>query len=500
MSPERLKSGIADDIRNYYLIPQSARVNPRIFQALIQINKAHIVMLEERGIISSHVALTILNVLNEIEELGPDKFKVDYAVGDLYMNMESYVIEKTGDDVGGRMHTGRSRNDLYQTALHFTLTRTLIEVLDDLLNLRRSLVTIAESHVETIMPGYTHTQHAQPITFGHYVLAVFDGLTRDFDRLSNSYDRINRNPLGAAAIAGTGFQVDRNRTADLLGFEGLLENTLDAVSEKDDVLEVLSDLAIMATTLSRLANDLVYWSSEEFGMIELADRYCTSSSIMPQKKNPWGAELLRAYSGLVIGDLMKALTILKGVPIGFNMDIWVILENVLWDAVDISVGMIRILRGILQSLKVNRDIMQTLAPRGFSTTTELVDVIVRKKQIAFRTAHRIVGLLVRGVIEKGLLSSDITEELLDKSAVEIMGSPIGLATDEIQGALNVRTNVEMRNTIGGPAPNEVRRMIAYRKDALAKNEKSLQERKDNIGLATRKLEAAMETLSKKAPV
>lgn len=495
MLPERLGQGIADEILKCYVIPQAEASQRRIFNALIQINEAHVVMLKDEGIISGDECKKILRAILEIEKLGVDNFKFDPALGDLYMNMESYVIERIGEDVGGRMHTGRSRNDLFQTALHFALARRILQIQEEILRLSEILLNAAELHVATIMPGYTHTQHAQPITYGHYLLALLDAVTRDFDRLNSAFRRVNLNPLGAAALAGTGFPINRQRTSELLGFDGPLENTLDAVSEKDDIAEAVSGLAILATNLSRASNDLVYWSSMEFGMVELADQYCTSSSIMPQKKNPWGAEIVRAYSGDVIGNLMKALSILKGLPIGFNMDIWTIMENVVWDSVDLVYYMIRIMAGILQSLKVNTDVMEQLAPRGFSTVTELADTLVRTKGISFRTAHRIVGLLVRNAIQRGLEATDITSTMLDESSSKITGKAVRLSNEEIRNALDPRANIQMRKTLGGPAPEEVKRMIQQRTRHLAISRGVLMEARNKFDTASKNLQDTVRTMS-----
>jgi argininosuccinate lyase len=496
LEPERLGQGIADELLKSYVIPQAEPTQRRIFNALIQINEAHLVMVKEERIVCLEECRKILSAILEIEKQGVDKFKFDPALGDLYMNMESYVIEKIGEDIGGKMHTGRSRNDLFQTALHFALARKILEVQGGILKLEEVILNLAKSHVETIMPGYTHTQHAQPITYGHYLVAFFDAVNRDLARLNSAFQRVNLNPLGAAALAGTGFPINRHRTSELLGFGGLLENTLDAVSEKDDVTEVLSDFAILATNLSRAANDLVYWGSMEFGMIELADQYCTSSSIMPQKKNPWSAEMVRAYSGDVIGNLMKVLSILKGLPIGFNMDIWVILENAAWDSADLTDYMVRIMTGILASLEVNVDVMERLAPEGFSTVTELADAMVRSKGISFRTAHRIVGLLVRNAIHEGLGFADITSAMLDESSLEIAGKKIGLSDGEIRNALDPRTNVQARNTLGGPAPDEVKKMIAQRTRNLAISKATLSEAENRFDEASKKLQDAVLTTNR----
>jgi argininosuccinate lyase len=488
MQPERLGRGIADEIVKCYVLPQAKVSQKRTFNALIKINEAHVIMLKEAGILTHNECKRILSTILEIEELGADKFKFEPALGDLYTNMESYVIERLGENVGGKMHTGRSRNDLYQTALHFSLAREILEIQEELLQLTGTLLNMAEAHVETIMPGYTHTQHAQPITYGHYLLAVVDAISRDFSRLNSAFGRVNLNPLGAAAIAGTGFSIDRRRTSELLGFDGILENTLDAVSEKDDIAEVLSAFAILATNLSRAANDLVYWSSVEFGMVEIADQYCTSSSIMPQKKNPWGAEIVRAYSSDLIGNLVKGLSILKGLPIGFNMDIWTIMETVVWDSVDLIHYVIELMTCIFQSLKVNSEVMERLTPEGFSTVTELADTLVRNRGLSFRTAHRVVAILVKDAIQNGLTVTDLTNDMLDESSKKITGKALGLSIDEVKKALDPRFNVRMRDTVGGPAPKEVMRMIQNRTRQRVANKRTLIEAESRFDIAFKKLD------------
>jgi len=493
MHPERLAHGIANEIIDYFVVPQAEKIDAKIFDALIQINKAHVLMLKEQRIISKFEAARILGALLEVEEQGVENFKINPALGDLYMTIEAYVIDRIGEAVGGKMHTGRSRNDLFQAALHFALARKIHEIEVETIHFRHILLNLAESHAGTIMPGYTHTQHAQPITFGHYLLACFDAATRDFDRLEDSYRRINLSPLGAAALAGTGFPIDRQRTSDLLGFSGLLENSLDAISEKDDVAEVLSVLAILATNLSRFANDLVYWSSLEFGMVEIADEYCTSSSIMPQKKNPWAPEIVRAYSMNIAGNLFKVLAILKGLPIGLNMDLDV-LEAAVWDSVDLTVGVIRIMSGVVRTLTVRKEIMERLSSEGFMTATELADTLVRKKMISFRTAHRIVGLLARRMIERRLSVLDITNTMLDECSVEITGKPLGISNEDLRNALDPRVNLELRKTIGGPAPAETRRMVRQRKRRLTKDRLMLREEEDRMTKAAVRLRKTVNTI------
>ena len=493
MEPERLKRGFSNEILNYYVIPFAEKIG-KFFYEMVEINKAHVVMLKEQGIIGAGDAAKILKALVEIERQGVQNFKFDNKLGDLYMNTESYVIGKVGEEIGGRMHTGRSRNDLFSACLRLPLSRKILNLEDYVLDLRETVLNLAAANVETILPGYTHTQHAQPITFAHYLLAIADSLARDTQRLEKAYHRVNLNPLGAAALAGTSFPLNRERTTELLGFDGVLENTLDAVSLKDDIVEIICALAIMGTTLSRLANDLVYWSTFEFGMVEIADEFCTSSSIMPQKKNPWAPEMVRAFSGELIGDAVKVFAILKNLPVGLNMDLS-ILERDVWNAVDVAEGMLKIMTGVLSTLIVKKKTMMHLAPEGFSTATELADAMVIKKNLPFRTAHRIVGTLVRNAIDKGLSVSDITVKMVDESALEVTGKPLGLSESDVKTALDAKVNVEVRTTRGGPAPQEVNRMIKDRKEGLNDDKASLRQERERVAAAKNKLESAVHSIT-----
>jgi len=492
MAAPRLRRGFADEIIKYHIIPW-AEMRKNYFSAMVQVNKAHVVMLKEQGIISRSDAARILEGIGSIEALGVQNFPFDYTLGDLYMNMESFLIGKIGEEIGGKIHTGRSRNDLFAATLHLALSQRVLELLELILDFKIALMNLADSNVETLLPGYTHTQHAQPLTFAHYLLAVLDMTIRDFHRLENGYHRIDVNPLGGVALAGTSFPLNRQRTTELLGFEGILENSLDAISARDDVAEVMACLAILGSNLSRFSNDLVVWSSMEFAMVELADEFCTSSSIMPQKKNPWAPEMTRALAGELIGDSVKCLTILKNLPMGFSWDLMVF-EHAVWNSMEIARDMLMILKGVIATLKVNNERMRQLAPEGFSTVTELADQIVLKTNLSFRTAHRIVGILVRNSVEKGLTARDITAEMLDRSAKEVVGRPLGIGQSEIDKALDAKRNVDLRTTMGGPAPKEVRRMLQTRRLQLEKERGFLKNERMRLEESKKKLDEAVAAL------
>ncbi|MDM7911611.1 MAG: argininosuccinate lyase, partial [Methanotrichaceae archaeon] len=296
--------GASEDVLRY---TASREADKRIFEADLLVDKAHLVMLREQGLIQSEICSKIIEALDDLKES-------DLGAGeDVHEAIEAYVISRVGPE-GGRMHTARSRNDEVATCIRLALRKEMLELMEELLSLIRTLDELAERNIDTIIPGFTHTQHAQPTTLAHHLLAHADAFQRDLGRIEDAYARVNLSPLGAAAFASTGFSINRQRTCELLGFDGLVENSMDAVSTRDFVLEVLSDLSILMVNLSHLAEELIIWSTSEFGYLELDNLFASTSSIMPQKKNPDTAELARAKAGSVMGSLMAALTICKALP------------------------------------------------------------------------------------------------------------------------------------------------------------------------------------------
>jgi argininosuccinate lyase len=376
------------------------------------------------------------------------------------------------------MHTGRSRNDEVATCIRLSLREEMLSLMTGQLGLLKTMLRLAEENMDSVIPGFTHTQHAQPTTLAHHLLSHADAAARDLTRLEEAYARVNQSPLGAAAFASTGFKIDRNLTARLLGFEGLVENSMDAVSTRDFILEVLSDLAILMVNLSRLAEELVLWSTSEFGYLELDNLYASTSSIMPQKKNPDTAELARSKSGSVMGSLVAALSISKALPMSYNRDLQEMTPH-LWRAVDWTAGTIRILDGCLSTLKFNKGRLEKSSGAGFSTATEIADSLVRITGMPFRTAHSIVGRIAASGGRPVLAD-------LDRIALEMAGYEVshkGFSQQDLERALDTRSNVALRSNTGGPAPQETERMIKERWERIAGAEARLEQRREMAGRA-----------------
>ena len=428
-----------------------------LFLADLQVDRGHTVMLAKQGIVAKADAASILKALAAIEKEGVDAIDIP-AFEDVHMAIESRLIRAIGEDAGGRMHSGRSRNDEVATCIRMAARAELLGLMKDLLQLRAALVAVAGENVATIMPGYTHLQHAQPTTLAHHLLAHVSALDRDFERLLDAYKFVNVCPLGSAAFASTGFPLDREYVAGLLGFDRPMDNSMDGVAARDFILDLLSRLALVEVDLSRLADELVLWSTAEFGFVELGDAYSSTSSIMPQKKNPDVLELARGRCGTVIGHMVAAFAIVKGLPYSYNSDLQEVTPQLL-RSFEIARSSVRIVAGAVQTLTVNEEEMARKSTTGFTTATEIADTIVRATGLPFRTAHGIVGRLARGGGDPSLAD-------VDRASVAMIGkrvSAMGLTAQMLADAKDPAKNVDRRNILGGPAQARVRRKIAAEK-------------------------------------
>ena len=366
---------------------------------------AHATMLAKAGIITEAEKDQIVGGLTQIkQEIADGKFVWSVALEDVHMNVESRLTAIIGD-VGKKLHTGRSRNDQVATDIRLYLRDQTDIILGLLKRLQTGLLDLASQHTDTIMPGFTHLQTAQPVSFGHHVMAWFEMLMRDSERLIDGRKRINQMPLGAAALAGTTYPIEREFTAQLLGFEGICQNSLDAVSDRDFAIEFASSASLLMMHLSRMSEEIILWMSAQFGFVVVPDRFCTGSSIMPQKKNPDMAELIRGKVGRTTGHLMSMLVTLKGLPLAYNKDMQEDKEG-LFDAVHTLKGSLRIFEGMVASMKVNSNRLNQTVKNDFSNATELADYLV-SKNIPFRTAHEIVGKIVLNCIHKGIYLLDV---------------------------------------------------------------------------------------------
>ena len=424
-----------------------------IFEADIKTNFAHTLMLKEQNIIDGEIADKILGALDQLKEEGYNALVFDPSVEDIHMAIENYVTEKIGPEAGF-MHTAKSRNDQVATDIRLVLRDRIIEIQVGILEFIEGLVELAGQHLETVFIGYTHLQHAQPITIAHHLMAHVQALKRDYERLDDTYKRVNLNPLGSAAMTTTSFPINRQLTTDLLGFDDYLRNSMDGVSSRDFISETVFDLSALCSTLAKICEELILWSTYEFGIIEMADEYSSTSSIMPQKKNPDVAELARGKSTIATGELMTILSILKAIPYTYNRDLQEITPH-LWNAVDVTKDTLSIVTKMLLSVKFNEDRCLELAGTNYTTATDLADIMVREKKFPFRAAHKIVGRIVNEATAHGLTEKDVTSQYIDDIAEELGFAKLELDDELVQKALNPLENVKMRTVPGGPSPEMV---------------------------------------------
>ena len=435
----------------------SVGFDQRLYQQDIAGSIAHASMLAHISVLTETERDAIIGGLNQIsEEIVAGNFNWSVQLEDVHMNVESRLIELIGD-TGKKLHTGRSRNDQVATDIRLYLR----DAVDDLIELEgqvlQAILGLAEQHTDAIMPGFTHLQAAQPITFGHHMMAWFEMLWRDRDRLMDSRKRINQLPLGAAALAGTPYKPDREFVAALLGFDGVCENSLDAVSDRDFAIEFCANAALTLTHMSRWCEELVLWSSQQFSFVELPDRFCTGSSIMPQKKNPDVPELVRGKTGRVNGHLVSLLTLMKSQPLAYNKDNQEDKEP-LFDAIDTLHDCLTAMLGLIPNIKPNREAMLEATTRGYTTATDLADYLVRK-QVPFRDAHEIVGGAVQRAVSQG-------KPLEGLSLEELNGPGNSAITEDVYEVLSLAGSAAARDHVGGTAPNQVRAAIARARQRL----------------------------------
>lgn len=423
----------------------SIRFDARMYKQDIKGSMAHAEMLGKQNIIPKDDADLIVKTLGEILE-DIEKGKVEFLIDaeDIHMNIETILIERIGD-VGKRLHTGRSRNDQVALDLRMYLRDECDELSDMIKNAMKTILDLASAHKDTIMPGYTHLQKAQPISFAHHLMAYFGMLSRDLERLSDARKRLNIMPLGSGALAGTTYPLDREFVADKLGFDGVTRNSLDGVSDRDFAIEFMSVLSMLMMHLSRFSEELILWSSHEFSFVEMDDSYSTGSSIMPQKKNPDVAELIRGKTGRVYGDLMALLTTMKGLPLAYNKDMQEDKEAV-FDALDTAKLCLPVFTNMIKTMAVKKDRMRKGATGGFTNATDVADYLV-KKGVPFRSSHAIVG---RMVAKAALKNCD-----LDEFTLEEFKEFSDLIEEDIYEAISVETCVNERKVIGGPAKEQV---------------------------------------------
>src|SRR5690348_11808427 len=429
----------------------------RLWREDIAASKAHAAMLRDTKIVSAADAAAILDGLDRIAgEYERDGVPERVELEDIHMTVESRLAELIGP-AAGRLHTARSRNDQVATDFRLWVRNACDEAIDAVRNLQRGLGRRAEEHADTVMPGFTHLQVAQPVTLGHHLMAYYEMLRRDVSRLTDARARMNESPLGSAALAGTGFPIDRERTADALGFDRATANSLDSVSDRDFALDYLAAAAQCSLHLSRLAEELIIWASAPFGFVKLSDQFSTGSSIMPQKRNPDAAELVRGHSGRIVGLFTGLMVTMKGLPLAYSKDMQDDKEPV-FEARDLLMLSLEALAGMVETVEFVPERMRVAAGQGYSTATDLADWLVREADVPFREAHHITGRAVKAAEERRCDLADLPIDALKAIDERI--------DERVYDVLSVDASVRSRTSYGGTAPERVREQIATAKEAL----------------------------------
>ncbi len=435
----------------------SVNFDKRLWQADIAGSLAHAEMLAAQNIIGAQDLADIQRGMAQIRaEIEEGRFEWKLALEDVHLNIEARLTALVGD-AGKRLHTGRSRNDQVATDVRLWLRGEIDKLVQLMAAMQAALVALAAQHTETVMPGYTHMQVAQPVSFAHHLLAYVEMFARDAERLADVRKRVNVLPLGAAALAGTSYPLDRERVAKTLGFDGVCQNSLDAVSDRDFAMEFSAAASICMVHVSRLAEEIVLWMSQNFGFIDLADRYCTGSSIMPQKRNPDVAELARGKSGRVVGHLMALITLMKGQPLTYNKDNQEDKEP-LFDTVDTLADTLRIMAEMVGGITVKKEAMERAALKGYATATDLADYLV-KKGLPFRDAHEVVAHAVKSAIARGI---DLAE--LPLAELQALNPAV---TADVAEVLTLRGSLNARRVLGGTAPVQVQAQVERHQRRLA---------------------------------
>ncbi|MBQ04360.1 argininosuccinate lyase [Candidatus Bathyarchaeota archaeon] len=449
--------------------------------------EAHEIMLHENGLLEKKELKEILRALEALLPNYPPSNTTDFE--DIHEFIESSITQKVGDELGGKIHTGRSRNDQVSVAIRMRM-RTEINCLSKgILQFVEELLDKAEIHATTVNILYTHTQHAQIGTFGHYLLCQADIFLRDLERLKELYRRVNMSPLGAAAIGGTSMKIDRNRTATLLGFDGLVENSIDCISSRDVILECAAILALIATNLSRVAEDLILWSSSEFRYVELADEYASTSSIMPQKKNPCTIELVRGKAGIVQGHMMGLFSLTKGLLTGYNRDLQE-MKPAIHFAFTAVLSSLEIMKGAFATLKVDEVRLDGEAKNSHALALDLAETLVTDFGFTFRESHKMVGQLVATSVKKGIALNRLSANEISSTARKVLGKQIRMKPEQLKKVFNPHLSIERRRSLGSPSIGEVKRMLGDRRQILDQHRTS-------YNLQVDRLEGFLDILSKR---
>ena len=461
----RLSESIAPEIIANIFAPRLAGFSD-VFEPMGDINKAHVVMLAEQGILSATHSRTLARGILEMEEAGPGEVVLDPNREDPYFNYEAHLMQKVGADIGGRLHTGRSRNDIGATLDRIRGRAVMLDLIEALTRLRATAIDQAERYAQAVMPGYTHLQPAQPITYGFYLAAIEQALARDTQRLIDTLTHMSISPLGAAAFAGTPFNIDRDRTADLLGFDGIVENTLDAVASRDFMLEAIAHMSLLAVFWSRVAQDYYIWATHEFGLIDFPDSVATTSSIMPQKKNHPVLEYLKGKAGHIIGAFTAAATGVKGTNFSHSGEANRIAVGGVWESSREVLRCLDLFNLVLRTARPVEGHAIRQAAEDFSTATALADALVRDYGLSFRAAHHVVGGVVRDALRNDVTADRISVAMVEEAARDQLGRPLGITDEKLRECLDPLQNVSARSSTGGPSPANVHDHLDFARGRL----------------------------------
>ncbi len=489
LTEARLSGPPADALIKYHDVPGLAR-EKRQMREFNQVDLAHTVMLAEQGILTPNDAKMILQALMELRGMDPAAFPIDPLRGSFLLQVEAHLFSRIGEDIGGQMHTGRSRIDQGTTVRRLYKRNRILDVLERLNQFRGDLIEKAARHSRAIMPGYTHMQQAQPWVFGHYLLSIATRLAEDFERLTQTYARVNLNPLGAVGLAGTSWPLDRHRTTELLGFGAVLENSK-LGREAFYAADAIASLSFVMATLNDLSTDLHLWSSTEFGFVESDDAYCGTSSIFPQKKNPDGLEAVKKAAGGSVTWLATALATFRSEGTGDQAmrDL-----PLLDDALETTEGMLQLLTGIVSTLVVHEERMRKALDGSWCTASNLADVMVRETGLSFRQVHHVVARLVRICVQENFSPSSVTVGLLNRAAQETIGKTIAIGESTIRNALDPEVFVRTRVTVGSVSPAEVDRMLELARTSLADSGVWVAAERARLAQAATKLDAAVHAI------
>lgn len=476
-----------------YLIEPGIRNDIKYrYQAFLDCNKAHVLMLAKQGIVKKEVAAAILRCNAEMAAMGSaPTFPVDPGREDFYFNLEAHLIEEVGIEIGGQQHTARSRNDLYATCARLAVRQAYFDICHVYNRMRQAIIDVAEANKDAVFAGYTHMQPSEPITFAHYCSAILSAMERDYRRIAHIFEGLNVCPLGGGSMGSTTWDIDRQYTSDLLGFDKPIDNSIDCVASRDFATDILANLSISANTISRFCQDLYVWATPDYGYIEVSDSCAVCSSIMPQKKNPWVLEHIKAKAAHVEGCFISALNVMKNVIYSHCEDMCGEAANYLFPGIEEMKVMCELMEVSIKGISVKKDRMLETAQGNFCTVTELANYLVRHDNISFRMAHDIVADVVAYMIEHNKKADEIGTDVVNPIFMKLFGRTTSMTDEEVRAALDPIKIAYAKKCIGGTAPEEVSRQLAQRQSDLDRDEAELQQREAAVNKAKAELEKAV---------